>query len=42
MLQASRRGSDTDGRRYTIVVHAEGSAGTGASVSRGVTVPHNR
>jgi hypothetical protein len=41
-LQASRHGEDRDGRRYTIVVHAESNAGILASASRIVTVPHNR
>jgi len=41
-LQASRRGSDDDGRLYTLTVRAENDEGDAASVSRTVIVPHSR
>jgi hypothetical protein len=40
-LQASRRGNDRDGRRYTIVVRATDHAGNSGSASATVTVPRN-
>jgi probable HAF family extracellular repeat protein len=40
-LQASRRGNDQDGRRYTIVVSATDNAGNSGSESVTVTVPRN-
>jgi hypothetical protein len=40
LLQASRRGSDLDGRRYTINVRARDNAGNSGSKARAVTVPH--
>jgi hypothetical protein len=39
-LQASRRGSDLDGRRYTLTVSASDNAGNRGSKTRVVTVPH--
>ena len=42
LLQASRRGSDLDGRRYTITVRAKDNAGNGASKTSMVTVPHDQ
>jgi hypothetical protein len=42
ILQASRRGSDVDGRQYTITVSAKDNAGNGASSARVVTVPHDQ
>lgn len=42
LLQASRRGSDLDGRRYTITVRAKDNAGNGGSKTRAVIVPHDR
>jgi hypothetical protein len=41
-LQASRRGTDDDGRLYTLTVRAENNAGAAASAARTVTVPHSR
>jgi hypothetical protein len=41
-LQASRQGSDKDGRQYTIVVSAQDSAGNLGSASTVVTVPHDQ
>jgi hypothetical protein len=41
-LPASRRGSDRDGRQYTITVGAKDSAGNAASISAVVLVPHDR
>jgi hypothetical protein len=38
-LQASRRGNDQDGRRYTIEVSATDQAGNEGSKSATVTVP---
>jgi hypothetical protein len=40
-LQASRRGDDRNGRKYTITVTAANSGGSAAATSV-VTVPHNR
>jgi hypothetical protein len=40
-LQASRLGSDLDGRQYTITVSAQDNAGNLGSVSTVVTVLHN-
>lgn len=42
LLQASRNGEDLDGRRYVITVSAVDNAGNSASVSTGVTVPHDQ
>ena len=42
LLQASRRGSDLDGRRYTINVRARDNAGNSGSKARAVTVPHDQ
>jgi hypothetical protein len=41
LLQASRRGSDLDGRRYTVTVRAKDNARNGGSKTRAVTVPHD-
>jgi FG-GAP-like repeat/FG-GAP repeat len=41
-LQASRRGSDLDGRRYTIIVRAKDNAGNVRSKTGVVTVPHDQ
>jgi len=41
-LQASRRGNDQDGRRYTIVVSATDMAGNLGVASATVTVPHDQ
>jgi len=40
-LEASRRGSDHDGRRYTVTVSAEDQAGNRGFTSMVVTVPHS-
>jgi YVTN family beta-propeller protein len=40
-LQASRRGNDQDGRRYTIIVSATDYAGNHGRASATVTVPRN-
>jgi hypothetical protein len=40
-LQASRLGSDLDGRRYTITVQAKDNVGNVASETNAVIVPHN-
>ena len=40
-LQASRRGSDPEGRHYTIMVSATDTAGNPGSASATVTVPRN-
>jgi hypothetical protein len=40
-LQASRRGTDQDGRHYTIVVSATDVAGNQGSAFAIVTVPRN-
>jgi VCBS repeat protein len=42
LLQASRRGSDLDGRRYTITVRAKDNVGNGGSKTSAVTVPHDQ
>ncbi len=42
LLQASRRGSDLDGRRYTLTVRAKDNAGNGASKTSVVIVPHDQ
>ena len=42
LLQASRRGSDFDGRRYMIAVRAKDNAGNGASKTSVVIVPHDQ
>src|SRR5262249_3811799 len=42
MLQASRRGSDLNGRHYRIMVRAKDNAGNQASKTKVVIVPHNR
>jgi hypothetical protein len=41
LLQASRLGSDLDGRHYAITVHASDNAGNSASQANVVTVPHD-
>jgi hypothetical protein len=41
-LPASRRGSDRDGRQYTITVAAKDNAGNATSTSAVVRVPHDR
>jgi|SRR5260370_397192 len=41
-LQASRRGSDRDGRQYTITVRAKDKAGNPTSQASVVTVPHDQ
>jgi hypothetical protein len=41
LLQASRLGTDLDGRRYMITVRAKDNAGNGASKMSVVTVPHD-
>jgi hypothetical protein len=41
-LVASRLGSDQDGRRYTIVIHAKDFAGNDGSTSVIVIVPHDQ
>jgi hypothetical protein len=42
LLQASRRGTDLNGRRYTIMIHATDNAGNVGSQTGAVTVPHDR
>jgi len=42
LLQASRLGTDLDGRRYTVTVRAKDNAGNGGSMTSAVTVPHDR
>jgi hypothetical protein len=42
LLQASRRGSDLDGRHYTITVHASDNVGNAASQASVVTVRHDQ
>jgi len=42
LLQASRLGSDLDGRRYTIAVGANDNTGNAASKSIAVIVPHDQ
>jgi VCBS repeat protein len=41
LLQASRRGSDLDGRQYKITVRAADNAGNLASKTKDVVVPHS-
>jgi hypothetical protein len=41
LLQASRLGTDLDGRRYTVTVQAKDNAGNGGSKTSVVTVPHD-
>ena len=41
-LQASRQGSDRDGRQYTVTVRAKDNAGNVGSSSAVLTVPHDR
>jgi probable HAF family extracellular repeat protein len=41
-LQASRKGNDQNGRRYTITVSATDNAGNEGDVSAIVTVPHDQ
>jgi hypothetical protein len=41
-LQASRKGNDQDGRRYTITVSADDFAGNLGSAATTVTVPHDQ
>jgi len=42
LLQASRLGSDMDGRRYTLTVQAKDNAGNVGSNTAAVIVPHDR
>ncbi|PYX05020.1 MAG: hypothetical protein DMG88_22825 [Acidobacteria bacterium] len=42
LLQASRLGTDLDGRQYTITVRASDNAGNPGSASAIVTVPHDQ
>lgn len=42
LLQASRRGSDLNGRGYKVMVRAKDNAGNLASTTAVVTVPHDR
>jgi uncharacterized protein (DUF2141 family) len=42
LLQASRLGTDLDGRQYTVTVRASDNAGNAASTSTIVTVPHDQ
>jgi hypothetical protein len=42
LLQASRLGTDTDGRRYMVTVRANDNAGNNGSKTTVVTVPHDR
>jgi hypothetical protein len=42
LLQASRLGTDLDGRRYTVTVQARDNAGNGGSKTTVVTVPHDQ
>jgi type 1 fimbria pilin len=41
-LQASRRDTDRDGRRYTVTIRATDKAGNVATASAIVVVPHDR
>jgi hypothetical protein len=41
-LRAARKGTDKDGRRYTVTVRAAEIAGNVATASAVVTVPHDR
>ena len=42
LLQASRQGSDLNGRHYKISVRAKDNVGNQGSKTKVVTVPHNR
>jgi hypothetical protein len=42
LLQASRLGSDLDGRHYTITIQAKDNAGNAGSNASAVIVPHDR
>jgi hypothetical protein len=42
LLQASRLGTDTDGRRYIVTVRAGNNAGNSGSKATVVTVPHDQ
>jgi FG-GAP repeat len=42
LLQASRLGSDIDGRHYMVTVEAKDSSGTGGSATSVVTVPRDQ
>ena len=42
LLQASRKGTDTDGRRYTVTVRAADNAGNVSTASAMVIVPHDQ
>jgi len=42
LLQASRLGTDLDGRHYTITVRASDNSGNSGSQASGVTVPHDQ
>jgi hypothetical protein len=42
LLQASRRGTDLDARRYTVTIRAQDNAGNRGSKTSAVTVPHDR
>jgi hypothetical protein len=42
LLQASRLGTDLDGRHYTITVRASDNAGNSGSQANVVTVPHDQ
>lgn len=42
LLQASRKGTDKDGRQYIITVSAHNTAGTKGSAATGVRVPHDQ
>jgi hypothetical protein len=42
LLQASRLGTDLDGRRYTVIVQAKDNAGNGGSNTSVVAVPHDQ
>jgi hypothetical protein len=42
LLQASRLGTDTDGRRYTVTVRASDHAGNSGSKMTVVNVPHDQ
>jgi hypothetical protein len=42
LLQASRLGTDKDGRRYVLTIHASDKAGNSGSKTTQVTVPHDQ
>jgi hypothetical protein len=42
MLQASRSGSDRDGRHYSVIVSVKDNAGNSASATAVVIVPHDQ